>query len=183
MPYSKTHLKHLQDDFTIQTFLQDDPNQRAALLDLYNSTQGSDWKISTNWTNPNISYCNWAGISCLTGTTNVGSIKLIANSLVGTLPSSLGQLHSLISLQISENPFLTGSFPHGILNLTTLLCLDLSYNNLTGTLPENIDQLSKLRTLMIGSCGMSGSVPASIGNMTSLVVLRIFNMISISGAL
>ena len=72
-----------------------DLSDRAALVDLFVATNVSDlgWIVSTNWLTP-AHPCSWNGVIC-NGTSAVVQISLIANNLVGTLPSSIGSMTAL----------------------------------------------------------------------------------------
>ena len=62
-----------------------------------------------------------------------------ANELTGEIPSEIGSLTSLNSLDLSNNQ-LTGEIPAEIGNLSNLYSLDLSDNQLTEEIPsENLN--------------------------------------------
>ena len=62
--------------------------EKNALIDLYNSTNGSQWLNQENWCS-NSSLESWYGIS---GTSNVVALELWENNLEGQLPNSLATL-------------------------------------------------------------------------------------------
>lgn len=53
-------------------------DQRNALIDLYNATDGPNWTYNDKWLT-NVSYCHWIGVSCMEGTEQViySRIKLL----------------------------------------------------------------------------------------------------------
>ena len=91
-----------------------------------------------------------------------------ANALNGTLPSSLANLSKL------ERLFMRGE--HGHLRTTlsrqtallTLAVPCVAENALSGTIPPSFGQLTSLTELHIGENALSGSLPATISGMTSL---------------
>ena len=67
----------------------------SALVDLFNSTNGNGWINHTNWltTSP---VSSWYGITVENG--RVTRVTLNRNGLVGTIPSSIGNMTALIFL-------------------------------------------------------------------------------------
>src|SRR4051812_5304738 len=79
-----------------------------ALVDLYNSTHGSDWHIHDNWlTNAPLS--TWHGVYVTS--TRVTTLILKQNNLNGKLPASLGNLAKLITLELSFNKTIHDTIP------------------------------------------------------------------------
>lgn len=71
---------------------------------------------------------------------------------------------------------LTGGFPLGLKNCTSMTGLDLSNNRLSGPLPINMtDIVQFLTTLDLSSNNLSGEIPVSISNITFLNVLKLDN--------
>lgn len=108
----------------------DAPAVRNELMNLYNSTRGNDWYISTNWNNPKISYCSYFGVYCDI------SFKVFAlgadnNNMVGIIPPSLVSLQALDKIWYSNN-LLSGSIPPLIAQLRKLESLLLYGNGLEG---------------------------------------------------
>jgi Leucine-rich repeat (LRR) protein len=98
-----------------------------ALVDLYNSTNGPGWLARTNWLSP-APISTWYGV--VTSGEFVVNILLAGNRMVGSLPSSLGNLSKLQVLQLSSNQ-LIGSIPASFKNFPGHT-LDLSNNQLSG---------------------------------------------------
>ena len=69
---------------------------------------------------------------------NPGNLQLVLdvsnNRLTGGLPSQLGNLVKLETLNLSHNDF-NGSIPSSFASMVSLSALDVSYNNLEGPLP------------------------------------------------
>lgn len=95
-----------------------------ALVDLYNSTDGSNWTDETNWIVSD-SVSTWVGIG-VTGT-DVISISLPNNNIIGTVPATIANITTLQVLNIANNAIETLPDLTGLVNLDTL---DVSGNNL-----------------------------------------------------
>ncbi|GKV49316.1 hypothetical protein SLEP1_g56072 [Rubroshorea leprosula] len=72
------------------------------------------------------------------------------------------------------NMGLEGQVFSEIPSLTELQTLDLSYNKgLTGSLPASIGDLTKLTNLNLIGCGFTGAIPDTIGNLQQLIMLSL----------
>lgn len=142
------------------------------LVALYNSTNGANWSINTGWvagaSNTNCTPCSWYGVTC-DNQDNIIGLDLYNNNLVGTVPSSLGELTKLRKLKLMNND-LSGTFPDIWSDLEVLEFIDLSNNNFTGVMPSSLGSLLKLNTLYIENNNMDGELLASIGTLPLLNV-------------
>jgi Leucine-rich repeat (LRR) protein len=68
----------------------------------------------------------------------MGCSRLTAASIVGTLPSAIGNLTHLVELTLTDNPELSGNIPKELRNLTNLVILNLSNNDLNGSIPPEL---------------------------------------------
>ena len=115
--------------------------ERAALIALYNATNGTHWHRDRNWTTVG-SIRDWQGVS----TNSAGfvtELTLTDNNLSGALPPELGNLTHLRQLVLEENR-LTGPIPPELGNLPELRRLVLGDNELTGSIPAGLAGLSQL---------------------------------------
>ncbi|XP_043721131.1 receptor-like protein EIX1 [Telopea speciosissima] len=94
-------------------------------------------------------------------------LDLSATQLSGPIPTSIGNLSSLIELDLSATQ-LSGPIPATIRNLSSLRTLDLSNTQITGPIPMSIGGLSSLRTLHLSGTQITGPIPKSIGGLSSL---------------
>lgn len=95
------------------------------------------------------------------------------NSFSGILPSSLGNLTSLLYLDASYNRF-TGPIIPEIGKLERLQKLELSRNLLGGPIPREVGKWSWLTLLIVGNNHLGGAIPsATLGNLKELEVLNI----------
>ena len=114
-----------------------------ALVDLYNSTDGSMWYNHENWLTAS-PVQTWYGIT-VSGD-RVIYIGFYSNYLGGSLPSSLGNLTNLQQLNLTFN-HISGSIPSSLGNLTNLTFLSLSFNQFTGNIPSQLGNLTNLQSL------------------------------------
>ena len=141
---------------------------RAALVALYDATDGANWEVIRNWktTAPieewyGVVYA-WAG--------RVFILHLHENRLSGAIPASLG--NKLTELSLFSNR-LSGAIPAELGNLTRLRYLSLYGNQLTGTIPAELGNLSRLERLSLYGNQLSGTIPASLGNLIDLDYLSL----------
>jgi len=144
---------------------------RAALVALYNATDGANWANNTNWLSDE-PLGDWYGVTTRADG-RVDYIYLWSNNLTGSIPSEIGNLTALIELQLGDNS-LSGSIPPEIAKLTSLRQLWLHYNQLSGSIPPEIGKMSNLVWLSLYNNKLSGSIPLELGNMR-LLSLRLEN--------
>jgi len=140
-----------------------------ALVDLYNSTNGPNWFINSNWLTGPVK--TWFGITVIGG--RVITINLWGNDLYGTIPSSIGNLANLTVLLLYNNQ-LIGSIPSSIGNLVNLTALSLEGNQLSGSIPSSIGNLVNLTFLNLGLNQLSGRIPSSLGNLINFSRLFLY---------
>ena len=131
---------------------------RAALVALYNATDGANWTDNTNWLSDG-HVGEWHGVTT-DDTGRVTELSLRENDLTGTIASVLGRLTSLERLDLQGND-LTGSIPGELVNLNNLQRLDLDYNHLTGALPSWLGNLGNLQVLDLNDNLLTGEIPAA----------------------
>ncbi|KAF8377932.1 hypothetical protein HHK36_031320 [Tetracentron sinense] len=119
--------------------------------------------------------------SSLGNLTNLNSLYLSDNNLTGLVPPSLGQLLGLSVLDLSQNS-LTGYIPSSLSSLANLTLLDLSSNSLDGPIPPGLGTLSKLQFLNLSNNSLSASIPLQLGDLSRLVELDL-SLNSLSGSL
>ena len=165
---------------------------RAALVALYNSTDGPNWDKSDNWLSDE-PLSEWYGITAdFTG--RVTELQLGGNNLRGTLPAELGNISKLTHLNLRRNPLsgqippelgnlsnlrtlrlygtsLSGEIPRELASLTNLEALMIYSNDLSGTIPAWLDELTKLKRLDLDDNNFTGPIPPELGNLTELEVL------------
>ena len=143
---------------------------RAALVALYNSTDGANWINSQNWLT-NAPLREWYGIG-MNEHDRVVEVSLQRNNLTGQIPSELGRLVNLNRLLLWDNA-LEGQLPAELAGLRNLAWLELSHNALTGTIPPQFGQLANLERLLLQANDLTGLVPPELGTLTNLRVFVI----------
>lgn len=152
--------------------------ERAALIALYNSTNGNSWIDNSGWKTPPLhsdgfalpgSESKWAGVKVDGNVSfeNVVEIFLPGKNLRGSIPGELGNLTHLEGLYLQANS-LIGNIPPELGNLSNLVSLNLGYNKLTGSIPTNLGNLANLSDLFLGTNDLSGSIPPQLGNLSHL---------------
>ncbi|XP_031120598.1 probable leucine-rich repeat receptor-like serine/threonine-protein kinase At3g14840 isoform X1 [Ipomoea triloba] len=101
-------------------------------------------------------------------------LNLENNLFNGTIPPELGKLANLQKLMLAAN-YLTGEFPKELNVLTKLTEFRLGRNNFTGKLPS-FQTLKNLQKLELQATGFEGPIPENISALTSLIQLRISDL-------
>ncbi len=156
--------------------------EKAALVALYDSTNGANWTNKTGWENSaTTDPCegNWHGVTCNANNTTVTKINLYSNNLKGTIPPEIGNLANLTELRLTYNS-LSDAIPAEIGNLVNLTNLHLYANDLTGNIPPEIGNLVNVVDLRLSDNALAGDIPSQIGNLTKLTSL-ILNGNSLDG--
>jgi Leucine-rich repeat (LRR) protein len=116
----------------------------------------------------------------------IETIWMEMNNFSGTLPPSIGNATSLVTLSLGISNFLdgpslgqTGGFggliPKELGKLVNLTTLNLGDNNFTGGLPPELVNLSSLSLADFGGINLIGEIPPWLGNMPSLTMLLLRN--------
>ncbi|GLT35519.1 hypothetical protein SLA2020_099650 [Shorea laevis] len=86
------------------------------------------------------------------------TIDFSSNQFHGPIPDELGELNSLILLNLSHNS-LNGQIPSSLGKLAELESLDLSSNKLVGRIPEQLTKLTFLSVLNLSHNELVGHIP------------------------
>ncbi|KAH9778808.1 hypothetical protein KPL71_007474 [Citrus sinensis] len=142
---------------------------KAHVVD-YRSALANNWSMSSP-------ICNWIGISCGLPHQRVTALNHLDMGLGGTIPSHLGNLLFLMSLDLALNNF-HGHLAHELGQLRRLRFISFTFNKLSGSIPTWIDVLSKLRILSLCNNSLTGLIPNSLFNLSKLEMLdAMFNVI------
>jgi hypothetical protein len=135
------------------------PAQRAALVDLYNASNGPGWTNSSNWLVGDPCNDGWFGIGCGGGGTTVTSVELPNNQLRGNL-GPLADLPGLTTFNVHTNQ-LTGPIP-ALAGLASLSYFVVDGNQLSGALPD-LAGLANLGVFNASRNQLTGSIPPLSG--------------------
>ncbi|PHT82798.1 hypothetical protein T459_11241 [Capsicum annuum] len=94
------------------------------------------------------------------------SLDLGSNNFHGNLPQEMTQLHRLKFLDLSFNSF-SGEVP------SWLETLERSFNSLQGNIPEGIINLHNMKVLSIQANQLTGSIPFTILNISRIEVIAL----------
>ena len=83
--------------------------------------------------------------------------------LTGEIPTELGSLSNLQSLNLSGNQ-LIGEIPSELASLSNLQSLNLSGNQLSGEIPSELASLANLQELYLSGNQLTGCLPAGLQN-------------------
>ena len=152
---------------------------RAALVALYNATDGANWTNNTHWlsTRP---LSDWYGVTT-DADGRVTRVSLYFNALSGTIPAELGSLDRLQYLYLADNT-LTGAIPAELGDLANLQELYLHTNALSGAIPVALGNLANLQKLHLNANALSGTIPVELGNLANLQELYLWGN-ALSGAI
>lgn len=158
-----------QTNFSCDDVTEIPTTECKALVALYQTTDGPNWKNNTNWL-VTVTPSDWYGITILEG--HISKIYLWWNQLTGPIPPELGELTHLTQLALVGNQ-LTGNIPLSLTNLSSLYNLFLQDNQLTGPIPPQIGSMSRLFQLGLSGNQLTGSIPPELGNLSGLSVLQL----------
>nr|XP_043622718.1 probable LRR receptor-like serine/threonine-protein kinase At2g16250 [Erigeron canadensis] len=166
-----------------ETFEQQQPQQpkvvvsrfreeRAALLQLRSSLgiRSKQWPIKLN------PCLNWVGILCRNGSVIGINISGFKRTRVGRrnpqfAVDSLVNLTNLVSFNASRFR-LPGSIPNELgENLQTLQVLDLRSCDISGAIPFSVGNFSSLNELYLSDNALTGTIPSSLSQLSRLSVL------------
>lgn len=142
-------------------------DEKEILKLFYTKTGGDGWYDNTNWMKAE-DICTWYGVECRGGK-SVGMLRLGANNLIGTPPEEIFHLQQLHTLWLHSNPMdfkfkgiskaknlvelrldSTGlSDVSGLGEATSLIRLELKYNEISGPFPSELLNLDKLEYLSL----------------------------------
>ncbi|MED6217691.1 hypothetical protein PIB30_020147, partial [Stylosanthes scabra] len=103
----------------------------------------------------------------LTNLTSLQRLSLYNCELHGEFPVGIFHLPNLTVLDLGRNQYLRGMLPNFLSR--KLVVINLPITSFYGTLPTSIGNLTSLSRFAIPYCNFYGTIPSSIGNLTELV--------------
>jgi len=160
-------------------------HERAALIALYNATEGDRWTRNTGWKTAPLyidgfampgTEGNWYGITAGTHVTLIDLSEdcMSGNFLKGSIPPEIGDLSYLTYLNLCRNQ-LSGTIPAALGDLINCRYLDLSDNQLEGAIPPELEDLDNLQYLQLADNLLSDALPPQLGNLAALTRLELEN--------
>ena len=132
-------------------------SDRAALVALYNATDGPNWVNNENWLSDR-PLGEWYGVDTdasgrvvslnLSGRIDDKTYIRVPHGLQGRIPPEIGDLMNLESLDLSINS-LSGPIPAELVDLANLREVKLSTNRLSGLIPPELSALENLQYLHV----------------------------------
>ncbi|XP_057799457.1 receptor kinase-like protein Xa21 isoform X2 [Salvia miltiorrhiza] len=110
-------------------------------------------------------------ITSLTNCKSLTYLDISNNPLNGVIPASVGNLSSLLESFYAYNCKFSGNIHVEIGNLSNLMTLALSANELSGNIPPTIRHLHELQGLDLSANRLGGSIPHAICDLFSLNTL------------
>lgn len=149
---------------------ESDPTEVSALISLFRSTDGFNWRNTRNWCSEQ-QLSQWHGVDEEEEDEDEGSIRysIISNSNISPNSSSNDILKSsasrirkrVVKLRLIVNN-LSGPLPQAFSQLKHLQYLDLSNNCINGPFPEWIGKLQALQELKLHYNQFFGELPAHV---------------------
>lgn len=96
----------------------------------------------------------------------LNTLSITATGLYGTIPSSIGQLTALQTLELVQSYKLVGTLPTQLGLLMGLTTLRLNSNSLTSTIPSALGSLPFLSNLDVCWNRLTGAVPRELCNLS-----------------
>ena len=149
---------------------------RAALVALYEATDGPNWVNSDNWLT-DAPLGEWYGVRTdgsgrvvslqLYGTFDQAAGGFVSHGLSGSIPLELGNLVNLRWLDLKRNA-LSGPIPRELGNLVNLEVIELERNVLSGPIPPELGTLVNLSRLDLDYNALSGPIPRELGKLVNI---------------
>ena len=131
-------------------------------------TLPAPWKCPTTAQIRSYDWCSprWTGILCSGGIEQkIIQLDLSTQSLIGSIPSSIGSLTSLKYLYLQDNS-VGHTIPSSLGRLSSLITLRLDSNSLEGTVPRTLTNLRFLTTLNLNDNYLTGTMPSGFASTT-----------------
>jgi Leucine-rich repeat (LRR) protein len=144
--------------------------ERYALAVIYDQLGGEKWSENSKWMSTS-NHCEWHGVACDNEST-VTVLELGGNQLSGLIPTELGLLSGLVTLNMDTNQ-LSKTLVTELAELESLEHLMLGNNALTGELPAAFGNLANLATLQLDDNKFKKVIPTEVGQMLNLSALSL----------
>ncbi|MBO4558198.1 MAG: Ig-like domain-containing protein [Bacteroidales bacterium] len=149
------------------TVLQDESGIiREALMEIYNTMGGPDWKNAENW-GSDADINEWQGVEW-NKTAGELALWFNGNGLKGEFPDCFDKLTSCVNFWIQDEPDLTGTLPQSFSHLKKLRTLIIEHTSMT-SLPELFEGMPLGWAEITGNNAMAGPLPETLGLSDGLI--------------
>ncbi|XP_047261900.1 probable LRR receptor-like serine/threonine-protein kinase At3g47570 [Capsicum annuum] len=121
-------------------------------------------------------------LTSLTNCRNLTFLDVYMNPLNGILPVSVGNLSTSLRKFFADSCTIKGRIPNDFGNLSSLLFLDISENNLVGSIPTSIGNLENLQLFDLSNNKFTGYIGDFLCKLQSLGAIY-FSQNQLSGSL
>ncbi|CAN6349415.1 unnamed protein product [Urochloa humidicola] len=148
----------------------------AALLAVKAAFRNASYFVS--WT-PDIPCCHWFGVRCDAATTagrRVVSLAILRDAgVTGPIPgAAIARLAALRELLFLHAPGVSGPIPAASLaRLSALTDLTISRTGVSGPVPAALGELAALRSLDLSFNSLAGAIPASLAALPNLSAINL----------
>ncbi|XP_057545967.1 probable LRR receptor-like serine/threonine-protein kinase At4g37250 [Amaranthus tricolor] len=132
----------------------------TSLLAFKYSILSDPLSVLDSWNYLDQTPCAWNGVAC-NPDLQVISLTLPNNQLLGSIPSDLGLIETLLHLDLSYN-FFNGSLPVTLFNASNLQVLSVSSNEISGDIP--VFSHSSLSFLNLSDNAFVGPIPVNFSS-------------------
>ncbi|KAL0735787.1 hypothetical protein Bca4012_011997 [Brassica carinata] len=137
-----------------------------ALMDIKASLRDPHGVLD-NWDRDAVDPCSWTMVTCSSENFVIG-LLLQNNNITGKIPSEIGRLTRLETLDLSDN-FFRGEIPISLGYLRSLQYLRLNNNSLSGVIPLSLSNMTQLALLDLSYNNLSSPVPRFAAKTFSIV--------------
>ncbi|KAL8241564.1 hypothetical protein R6Q59_014918 [Mikania micrantha] len=139
-------------------------------------------QLSGNLKYLDIGFCgvSSSALHSLHNLTSLLSLDMSGNELIKAIPNSFGNLCNLREIDLSYNNFGNISFSHLLKSVfdcesPRLESLSIIDSKLSGSIPNSIGRLSSLKKLYLAANRLNGSIPDSIGQLSKMIDLNLYD--------
>ncbi|BFG38214.1 hypothetical protein CerSpe_244880 [Prunus speciosa] len=146
------------------------PEDKKVLLQIKKAF--NDPYVLTSWKSET-DCCDWYCVTCDSTTNRINSLTIFAGQVSGQIPTQVGDLPYLETLEFHKQPNLTGPIQPSIAKLKSLKELRLSWTNISGSVPDFLSQLKNLTFIDLSFSNFTGSIPSSLSQLPNLNAIRL----------
>ena len=113
--------------------------------------------------------------------TSLAKVRLNSNNLTGSLSEKLGQLTELTELYINLNKQFAGNLPSSIGQLQKLESINIAQTAIGGEIPQSLSQCKALKNFMAWNNQLSGEIPDFWDQLPNIGVLQLYGNPGLTG--